>query len=135
MFNLETLRSKSAEELAKISNDLGVKTSKNSSENDKIFGILDFQASNTKVAKDYYNSTEKPAESSAPTAVEGIKEVKKTAPKKKPVKKPIAATPELPLEISTEEKVENTSELQVENTSSQKSSESSKTRKRVEKNQ
>ena len=125
MFNLETLRSKSAEELAKISNDLGVKSPKNSSENDKIFGILDFQASNTKVAKDYYNSTEKPAESPSPVISEEVKPVKKSAPKKKPVKKPLAETPEVSLETATEEKVENTSEP--------KSPEPSKTRKRVEK--
>ncbi|MGS0748049.1 transcription termination factor Rho [Halpernia sp. GG3] len=125
MFNLETLRSKSVEELAKISNDLGLKTLKNSSENDKIFGILDFQASNTKVAKDYYNSTEKPAESASPVISEEVKPIKKPAPKKKPVKKPVAETPELSLETATEEKVENTSEP--------KSLEPSKTRKRVEK--
>ena len=125
MFNLETLRSKSAEELAKISNDLGVKSPKNSSENDKIFGILDFQASNTKVAKDYYNSTEKPAESPSPVISEEVKPVKKSAPKKKPVKKPVAETPEVSLETAAEEKGENTSEP--------KSPEPSKTRKRVEK--
>ena len=125
MFNLETLRSKSAEELAKISDDLGVKTSKNSSENDKIFGILDFQASNTKVAKDYYNITEKPAESISQVITEEKKPVKKPAPRKKPVKKAVAETAELPLETSTEEKVENISE--------QKTPEPSKTRRRVEK--
>ena len=58
MFNIETLRSKSELDLTKISKDLGVKVAKNSTENDKIFAILDFQASNPKVAKDYYNATE-----------------------------------------------------------------------------
>ncbi|SFI36242.1 transcription termination factor Rho [Halpernia frigidisoli] len=141
MFNLETLRSKSEEELAKISNDLGLKNPKNSSENDKIFGILDFQASNTKVAKDYYNTTEKPVESTSPTTSEEVKPVKKPAPKKRPVKKVVAETPELPLAAPTEETAENTSEQAVENnsepkaenTSAQKSPEPSKTRKRVEK--
>ena len=55
MFNIETLRSKSDADLTKITKDLGVKLAKNSTDNDKIFAILDFQASNTKVAKDYYN--------------------------------------------------------------------------------
>lgn len=91
MFNLEKLRSKSVQELAKISDDLGVKTAKNSSENDTIFGILDFQASNTKVAKEYYNATEAPAETSD-TAAEEKKPVKKAAPRKKPVKKVAAET-------------------------------------------
>ncbi|MGC4130524.1 MAG: transcription termination factor Rho [Bergeyella sp.] len=58
MFNIETLRSKSDAELTKISKDLGVKIARNSTENDKIFAILDFQASNPKTAKEYYNATE-----------------------------------------------------------------------------
>ena len=62
MFNIETLRSKSDAELTKISSDLGVKVAKNSTDNDKIFAILDFQASNTKEVKEYYNSTENSAE-------------------------------------------------------------------------
>ncbi|RKS96326.1 transcription termination factor Rho [Chryseobacterium defluvii] len=81
MFNIETLRSKSVTELAKILKDLGVKVARNSNENDKIFAILDFQASNPKVAKDYFNTTEtkgveedKPTEKKAP--------VRKAAPKK-----------------------------------------------------
>ena len=60
MFNIETLRSKSDADLAKITKDLGVKLAKNSTENDRIFAILDFQASNSKLAKDYYNATETP---------------------------------------------------------------------------
>jgi transcription termination factor Rho len=58
MFNIETLRSKSVTELTKILKDLGVKVARNSTENDKIFAILDFQASNPKVAKEYFNATE-----------------------------------------------------------------------------
>ena len=60
MFNIETLKSKSDTDLAKITHDLGVKVAKNSTENDKVFAILDFQASNSKVAKDYYNATQTP---------------------------------------------------------------------------
>lgn len=58
MFNIETLRSKSVTELTKILKDLGVKVARNSNENDKIFAILDFQASNPKVTKDYFNASE-----------------------------------------------------------------------------
>lgn len=89
MFNIETLRSKSDADLTKITSDLGVKLGKNSSEEDKIFAILDFQASNSKVAKEYYNATEstsdtpenseKPAPKKAPA--------KKAAPRKKAEKK------------------------------------------------
>jgi len=78
MFNIETLRSKSDADLTKITSDLGVKIAKNSNENDKIFAILDFQASNTKVAKDYFNATE--------TAVNPT-ETPQPAPKKAPAKK------------------------------------------------
>ncbi|WP_027377006.1 transcription termination factor Rho [Kaistella palustris] len=89
MFNLETLRSKSAEDLAKITKDFGVKLAKNSTENDKIFAILDFQASNTKVAKDYYNATEttmNTEEQAAPAPKKAAP--KKAAPKKK-AEKPV----------------------------------------------
>ena len=58
MFNIESLQSKSTTELTKICKDLGIKVARNSTENDKIFAILDFQAANPKVAKEYYNATE-----------------------------------------------------------------------------
>ncbi|REC80273.1 transcription termination factor Rho [Chryseobacterium elymi] len=87
MFNIETLRSKSVTELTKILKDLGVKVARNSNDNDKIFAVLDFQASNPKVAKDYFNATEtsmdteeKPAEKPAKAPV------KKAAPKRQPAK-------------------------------------------------
>ena len=56
MFNIETLRSKSDEELAKLSKDLGVKLTKKSTPEETIFAILDYQASNPKVIKDYLNA-------------------------------------------------------------------------------
>ena len=79
MFNIETLQSKSVSDLAKITKDFGVKLAKNSTDNDKIFAILDFQASNTKVAKDYFNATENPM---------NTEEQPKPAPKKPAAKKP-----------------------------------------------
>ena len=97
MFNIETLRSKSDAELAKISKDLGVKVAKNSTENDKIFAILDFQATNTKAAIDYYNATENPMtteESSTPAKKPAAK---KPAPKKK-TEKPAEASAEINFE-------------------------------------
>lgn len=81
MFNIETLRSKSDSDLTKITNDLGVKIAKNGTDNDKIFAILDFQASNTKVVKDYFSATEKPM---------NTEEQKAPAPKKPAAKKPAA---------------------------------------------
>ena len=62
MFNIESLQSKSTTELTKICKDLGIKVARNSLENDKVFAILDFQAANPKVAKEYYNATEEKPE-------------------------------------------------------------------------
>ena len=103
MFNIETLKSKSDSELTKISSDLGIKVAKNSTENDKIFAILDFQASNPKVTKDYYNSTqfftetaeEKPkkpvARKKAPAKT---KEVKKETPEQEAPKEATEVVPQ-----------------------------------------
>lgn len=94
MFNIETLRSKSDSDLTKITSDLGVKIAKNSNDNDKIFAILDFQASNTKVAKDYYSATETPM---------NTEEEKAPAPKKPAAKKPAPRKKvEKPVEDSTD---------------------------------
>lgn len=106
MFNIETLRSKSVTELTKILKDLGVKVARNSNENDKIFAILDFQASNPKVAKDYFNATEasvtteeKPAEKPAKAPA------KKAAPRKTEPKQKVEAKAPEETKIKTEEKV------------------------------
>ncbi|MDQ1098469.1 MULTISPECIES: transcription termination factor Rho [Chryseobacterium] len=96
MFNIETLRSKSVTELTKILKDLGVKVARNSNENDKIFAILDYQASNPKVAKDYFNATEAPSNTEEKPAEKTEKAparkttAKKTATKSKPEAKTAA---------------------------------------------
>ena len=83
MFNIESLQSKSTTELTKICKDLGIKVARNSTENDKVFAILDFQAANPKVAKEYYNATEEKPEN----ATENQTPEKKTT-KRKRVEKP-----------------------------------------------
>lgn len=90
MFNLEILRSKSIAELTKIAKDLEVKLPRNSDENTIIFAILDFQASNSKTAKEYYKSTEKAAASAEPESASVQKAAHKT-PKKPAAKKKTAA--------------------------------------------
>lgn len=107
MFNIETLRSKSVTELTKILKDLGVKVARNSTENDKIFAILDFQASNPKVAKEYFNATEistnteeKPAEKPAKAPA------RKAAPKKTAAKTKAEAKPAEETKPKAEEKAE-----------------------------
>ena len=97
MFNIETLRSKSVTELTKILKDLGVKVARNSNENDKIFAILDFQASNPKVTKDYFNTTEVTATSAEEKPVEKPK----PAPKKPAAKK--TAKPKAETEVKEKE--------------------------------
>jgi len=89
MFNIETLRSKSVTELTKILKDLGVKVARTSNDNDKIFAILDFQASNPKVAKDYFNATETTSVTTeeAPADKPAKAPARKAAPKK-PAAKP-----------------------------------------------
>lgn len=94
MFNIETLRSKSEEELTKLSKDLGVKVAKKSSPEETVFAILDYQASNPKVIKDYLNAN---PENMDNTPEETPKD-KAPAPKKrgrKPAEK-TAGTAELP---------------------------------------
>lgn len=83
MFNIESLQSKSTTELTKICKDLGIKVARNSTENDKVFAILDFQAANPKVAKEYYNATEEKPENTT----ENQTSEKKTT-KRKRVEKP-----------------------------------------------
>jgi transcription termination factor Rho len=106
MFNIETLRSKSVTELTKILKDLGVKVARNSTDNDKIFAVLDFQASNPKVAKDYFNTTESNTETEEkPAAAE---KVVKAAPKKPAPKKP--ARPKVATETPAEAEPAKTEE-------------------------
>ncbi|WP_144283365.1 transcription termination factor Rho [Chryseobacterium echinoideorum] len=112
MFNIETLRSKSVTELTKILKDLGVKVARTSNENDKIFAILDFQASNPKVTKEYFNSTEvsekkeeepaeKPVKTTSRKATASKRTTKKTPPEAEIEKKETQEVPEK--EIKNEE--------------------------------
>lgn len=112
MFNIETLRSKSVTELTKILKDLGVKVARTSNENDKIFAILDFQASNPKVTKEYFNSTEvsenkeeqmpeKPVKTTSRKTAASKKTVKKALPEAEAEKKETQEAPEK--EIKKEE--------------------------------
>ncbi|PWN65424.1 transcription termination factor Rho [Chryseobacterium viscerum] len=118
MFNIETLRSKSVTELTKILKDLGVKVARTSNENDKIFAILDFQASNPKVAKDYFNATEPASVNTEEASAEKPAKapVRKAAPKK-PAAKPKAntnANAKAPEEPKVEEKVPAAEEIKQE---------------------
>ncbi|WP_426476812.1 transcription termination factor Rho [Chryseobacterium sp. CBSDS_008] len=118
MFNIETLRSKSVTELTKILKDLGVKVARTSNENDKIFAILDFQASNPKVAKDYFSATETTSINTeeAPAEKPAKAPAKKAAPKKTAAKpKTIIKDPVEPkAEEKTEEKIPASEEIKPE---------------------
>ncbi|NML72249.1 transcription termination factor Rho [Chryseobacterium sp. RP-3-3] len=107
MFNIETLRSKSVTELTKILKDLGVKVARNSNDNDKIFAVLDFQASNPKVAKDYFNATETSMDTEEKPADKPAKApVRKAAPKRQPAKPKAEVTAPAEAKPQAEEKVE-----------------------------
>ena len=100
MFNIESLQTKSATELIKICKDLGIKVSRNSTDNDKIFAILDFQATNSKMVKDYYDTIQITiAEEPSTTAVEEKEKKTATKGRKKVVKEEEKTIP-------TEEKIE-----------------------------
>ena len=109
MFNIETLRSKSLSDLTKIAKDLGVKVPRNSTEETIVFAILDFQASNAKVAKEYYNATEITMEENneKPVVEEKPQKVKAKPAVKKKAEKPAElfeenATTEANQEVKTE---------------------------------
>lgn len=95
MFNIEVLQSKSSTELTKICKDLGIKVSRNSTENDKVFAILDFQASNPQKTKEYFEATQTPVVEEKQPIVEEKKTRTRT---RKKVEKPQAE------EIKTTEK-------------------------------
>ena len=119
MFNIETLRSKSDADLTKITKDLGVKLAKNSTDNDKIFAILDFQASNTKVAKDYYNATETPMNTEETATPAAKKPAAKKPATKKKTEKPTEVSAEIPFE-NAETPVESIQETVAENSLQEK---------------
>lgn len=110
MFNIETLRSKSLSELTKISKDLGVKIPRNSTEETIVFAILDFQASNPKVTKEYFNATENTMEEKQ----ESLKPKAKTPAKKKVATKTVEKPAELFEETTPEAKPEEVTEPKVE---------------------
>ena len=132
MFNIETLRSKSDADLTKITKDLGVKLAKNSTDNDKIFAILDFQASNTKVAKDYYNATETPMNTEETTTPAAKKPAAKKPATKKKTEKPTEVSAEIPVE-NAETPVETIQETVAENSLQEKTSTSTENNRNQQK--
>ena len=132
MFNIETLRSKSDADLTKITKDLGVKLAKNSTDNDKIFAILDFQASNTKVAKDYYNATETPMNTEETTTPAAKKPAAKKPATKKKTEKPTEVSAEIPFE-NAETPVETIQETVAENSLQEKTSTSTENNRNQQK--
>lgn len=104
MFNLETLRSKSETEVTKILKDLNVKVPRNSTEDGKIFAILDYQALNPKLVKDYYNSTETPVAETKPTVEKKPKPATRTNSKSNTKKTSTSA----PVEVVEEPKATST---------------------------
>ena len=97
MFNIETLKSKSDEELTKLSKDLGVNLAKKSSPEETVFAILDYQASNPKIIKDYLNANQENMNKNTEDNSE-----EKAAPAKKRGRKP-AEKPKQEAEIPVTE--------------------------------
>lgn len=118
MFNIEMLRSKSEADLNLILKEFGLKSTRTMTENDKIFAILDFQASNPKIAKDYYVSTESDSEGSIEKEVVPAK---KTTTRKTTVKRtPKAKKVEEKTKESEENVIDNTKDTLNENIEEEK---------------
>ncbi|MBS1573464.1 MAG: transcription termination factor Rho [Bacteroidetes bacterium] len=99
MYNIELLRSKSDMEIASLLKGLGLKVAKVSSENDKIFAILDYQATEPKVVKDYFNTHEKPEVIEKSTQIAKPKPKRtKAAPKPKATKETTEVTDTVQIE-------------------------------------
>lgn len=112
------LRSKSEADLNLILKEFGLKSTRTMTENDKIFAILDFQASNPKIAKDYYVSTESDSEGSIEKEVVPAK---KTTTRKTTVKRtPKAKKVEEKTKESEENVIDNTKDTLNENIEEEK---------------
>ncbi|MCT3900129.1 transcription termination factor Rho [Elizabethkingia anophelis] len=88
MFDIESLKSKSDTELTKISKDLGIGVKKTSDINEKIYAILDFQASNPQTIKDYLGPQDKGNDAGNEEAAQPKKRGRKPAAKAEVVKTP-----------------------------------------------
>ena len=98
MFDIESLKSKSDTELTKISKDLGIGVKKTSDINEKIYAILDFQASNPQTIKDYLGPQDKGNDAGNEGAAQPKKRGRKPAAKAEVVKTPEeTAKPEAPV--------------------------------------
>lgn len=118
MFNIESLQAKSTEELTKICKDLGIKVSRKSTDNDKVFAILDYQATNSKITKEYFETTQNP------TPTEPI--VEKTKPEKKKNTKAKTEKKE------SVEQTPHTEEENIEPTTEEKSAPTKRKRARIQ---
>lgn len=121
MFDIEGLQAKTESELTEISKKLGIKIKKNSTESEKIYAILDFQASNPQQVQDYLGTVPEKKEKPKPTK------------NKKPRKKiePVASEPEK-IETTTDET--NPSEkVEKEGNQEKKTNPKKRTRKKINK--
>lgn len=151
MFNIEILRSKSNEELTKIVRDLGIKVPRNSTDNDRIFAILDYQSIHTKEAKAYFETTQQTVkeEASVSSAEKPVKPKRTRQPKKEQPTTAKSNQEDIPqkeeeVPVSTEQKVEakkktpsrkvNTKEKSEENQSTTEETPKEETVKQPQKN-
>lgn len=112
MFDIESLKSKSDTELTKISKDLGIGVKKTSDINEKIYAILDFQASNPQTIKDYLGPQDKGNDAGNEEAAQPKKRGRKPAAKAEVVKTPEPAKPET-LVKEVRKKAETTTKAEV----------------------
>ncbi len=114
MFDIESLKSKSDTELTKISKDLGIGVKKTSDINEKIYAILDFQASNPQMIKDYFGSPNKDnvAEGDVPQPKKrGRKPAAKTEVKESNEEAEVAVPEETPVKRTQGRRLQPTQKL------------------------
>lgn len=113
MFNIDTLKSKSQEELAQISKDLGVKIGRKPSHEDTVFAILDYQSTHASEIKEYLEANKSPMNAEEPKVDQNTEPATPKKPGRKPKVKPVTNTQEIVGEKPTDQVLASTTELPI----------------------
>lgn len=111
MFNIDTLKSKSQEELTQISKDLGVKIGRKPSHEDTVFAILDYQSTHASEIKEYLEANKSPMNAEEPKVDLKTEPAAPKKPGRKPKAKPAINTDSIPVEKPIEAAEESKTEV------------------------
>ncbi len=90
MFNIDTLKSKSLEDLTQISKDLGVKIGRKPNHEETVFAILDYQSTHAPEIKNYLEANKIPMNAEEPKLDQKTESAAPKKPGRKPKAKPEA---------------------------------------------